>query len=75
MILIIHSDALCLSKSEARSQACGHFFMGWMPNNGNPIKLNGAFFTLCAILCFVVASTEEAELGALFLTCNKGMIF
>jgi hypothetical protein len=40
-----------------------------------PIKLNGAFFTLCAILCFVVSSAAEAKLGALFLNCKEGMIF
>jgi hypothetical protein len=49
--------------------------MGWSPKDGNPIKLNGAFFTLCAILRFVVASATEAELGALFLNCKEGIIF
>jgi hypothetical protein len=49
--------------------------MGWSPIDGDPIKLNGAFFTLRAILCFVVASTAEAKLGALFLNCKEGMIF
>ncbi len=49
--------------------------MGWRPNDGDPIKLNGAFFTLCAILRFVVDSAAEAELGALFLNCKEGMIF
>jgi hypothetical protein len=75
MILNIHLDASYLSESNAHSQACRHFFMGWTPNNGNPIKLNGAFFTLCTILHFVVASAAEAELGALFLNCKEGMIF
>jgi hypothetical protein len=75
MILNIHSDASYLSESEACSHACGHFFMGWSPNDGNPIQLNGAFFTLCAILSFVVSSAAEAELGALFLNCEEGMIF
>jgi hypothetical protein len=37
--------------------------------------LNGAFFTLCAILGFVVASAAEAELGALFLNCKLATIF
>jgi hypothetical protein len=32
-------------------------------------------FTLCAILCFVVASAAKAELGALFLNCKEGMVF
>ena len=75
MIMNVHSDAFYLSESNARSRACGHFFMGWSPSNGDPILLNGAFFTLCAILCFVVASAAEAKLGALFLNCKEGMIF
>ncbi len=75
MILNVHSDTSYLSKSDAQSQACSHFFMGWMPADGNPITLNGAFFMLCAILCFVVASAAEAKLGALFLNCKEGMIF
>jgi hypothetical protein len=41
----------------------------------DPIKLNGAFFTLCAILKFVVTSAAEAELSALVLNCKEGMIF
>jgi hypothetical protein len=43
IILNIHSDALYLSEAKVRSRACGHFFMGWMPKNGEPIQLNGAF--------------------------------
>jgi hypothetical protein len=35
----------------------------------------GAFFTLCTILRFIVASTAEAEIGTLFLNCKEGMIF
>jgi hypothetical protein len=52
-----------------------HFFMGWATKDGTLIKLNGAFFTLCAILCFVITSAAEAKLGALFLNCKEGMIF
>ncbi len=40
MILNVHSNASYISKSNAQSQACGHFFMGWTPKDGNPIKLN-----------------------------------
>ncbi len=75
MVLNVHSDASYLSETKAHSHACGHFFMGWLPKDGDPIKLNGAFFTLCTILCFVVASAAEAELGALFLNCKEGIIF
>jgi hypothetical protein len=75
MILNIHSNALYLSEANAHNQACGHFFVGWKPNPTQPIKLNGAFFTLCAILWFVVASAAEAALGALFLNCKQAIIF
>ena len=75
MILNIHSDASYLSEKNARSRACGHFFMGWKPDDKKPIKLNGAFYTLCSILRFVVASAAEAELGALFLNCKQAAIF
>jgi hypothetical protein len=74
-ILNIHLDALYLPEANAHSQACGHFFVGWCAEPTKPIKLNGAFFTLCAILCFVVTSTVEAELGALFLNCKQATIF
>jgi hypothetical protein len=68
-------DAPYLSEVSAHSRACGHFFMGWKADPAKPIKLNGAFFTLCAILRFVVASATEAELGALFLNCKQAIIF
>jgi hypothetical protein len=75
MVMNIHSDASYLSKPGAPSRVCGHFFMGKVPINGKPIKLNGAFHTLCALLRFVVASAAEAELGAIFLNCQEGMNF
>jgi hypothetical protein len=37
MIMNIHSDALYLSNANARSRACGHFFMGWATKDGNHI--------------------------------------
>ena len=61
-----------LSEPNARSRACGHFFMRELPTDGKPIKLNGAFHMLCVILQFAVASTAKAELGALFLICQEG---
>ena len=75
MVMSIHLDVSYLSEANAHSRACGHFFMGWKPNPTKPIKLNGAFFTLCAILRFVVASAAEAELRALFLNCKQATIF
>ena len=75
MVLNIHSDASYLSEPKACSQACGNFFMGSVPSDGKPIKLNGAFHMLCSILRCVMASAAEAELGALFMDCQEGMTF
>jgi hypothetical protein len=75
MILNIHSDAPYLSQAKARSKACGHFFMGWMPKNGEPIQLKGGFHVSTTIMQFVVASAVEAELGALCHNCQTGIIF
>ena len=75
MVTNIHSDASYLLAPNSRSRACGHFFLGWLPVDGEPIHLNGAFHTLCSIVRFVVASTAEAELGSLFLICQEGTIF
>ena len=74
MVLNIHSDASYLSEKKARSRACGHYFLGWLPKDGEPIQVNGAIFTLCNVLKWVVASAAEAELGALFLNCKEGKI-
>jgi hypothetical protein len=75
MILNIHSDASYLLEANARSRACGHFFMGWMPKDGESIRINGAFHVSTTILRFVVASAAEAELGALYHNCQTGIIF
>jgi hypothetical protein len=50
MVLNIHSDALYLSEAKARSRVCGHFFMGWLPKNGDSIQLNGAFHVSTTIM-------------------------
>ena len=71
MVMNIHSDASYLPEPNSCSRACGHFFLGWLPVDGQPICLNGAFHTLCLILRFVVASAAEAKLGALFLNLSR----
>ncbi len=75
MVMNIHLDASYLSDAKAQSRTCGHFFMGWIPKNGKPIRLNGAFHVDSLILCFVIASAAKAELGALFHYCQSGIIF
>ena len=63
-----------MTASKARSKACGRFFLGSLPIDGFPIKLNGAILTLCTILKCVAVSAAEAELGALFLNVREEKI-
>jgi hypothetical protein len=75
MIMNRHTDTSYLSKANVQSRACAHFFKGWMPKDGNPIRLNGAFHVSTTIMRFVVASFVKAELGALNNNCQTGIIF
>jgi hypothetical protein len=75
MILNVHSDASYLSLPKARSRAGGYFFLGSLPCNGDPIKLNGAIQVSCAILKLVAVSAAEAKLVALFLNAQEAKVF
>jgi hypothetical protein len=75
MVMNVHLDASYLLEADACSELEGISLWDGPPSHSDPIQLNGAFFTLCAILWFVVASAAEAELGALFLNCKEEMIF
>jgi hypothetical protein len=74
MVLNIHSDASYLSAKGAKSRASGHFFLGSVPQDGHPIFLNGAIFSLSTLLKMVASSAAEAELGALFMCIKEGRI-
>ncbi len=74
MILNVHSDASYLSAPKARSPAGGYFFLGSLPRNGDPKKLNGAIHVMCTILKLVAASAAEAKLGALFLNAQEAKV-
>ena len=74
MILNVPSDASYLSAPKAHSRAGGYFFLGSIPHDGDPIKLNGAIHVTCTILKLVAASTAEAELGALFLNAREAKV-
>jgi hypothetical protein len=43
MRMNIHMDVSYLSEAKVQSRACGHFFMGWMLKDNEPICLNGPF--------------------------------
>jgi hypothetical protein len=74
MILQVHSDASYINEPEARSTAGGHYFLGHLPRDHYPIRLNGAIYSLCTILKHVAASAAEAELGALFRNTQESKI-
>jgi hypothetical protein len=74
MVIYIHCNAFYLSATHARSQVARYLFLGSVPTEDAPIKLNGAILVFCGILKFVVASAAEAELGTLFLNCKEGKI-
>ena len=75
MILNAHSDASYLfAPRRAHSQAGGYFFLGSIPVDGDPIKLNGAIHITCTILKLAAASAAKAELGALFLNAQEAKI-
>ena len=59
-------------EGEAEQEAI--FFLGSLPREGTPIKLNGNIAITCAILKLVAASATEAELGALFLNVQEARI-
>ena len=75
MILNVHSDASYLSAPKACSCAGGYIFLGSLPCDRDPIKLNGAIHVTCTILKLVAASAAEAELGALFLNAQEAKVF
>ena len=74
MILQIHTDASYLSEPKARSRAAGHYLLGWLPQNNQPIRLSGAIYTLCTVLKCVASSAAEAEIGELFLNIKEGRV-
>jgi hypothetical protein len=73
MILHIHSDASYLTEPEARSRAGGHHYLGDKNSHTKPPS-NGAILAIAKILRHVLSSAAEAEVGALFLNGQDGVI-
>jgi hypothetical protein len=74
MTLNVHSDALYLSAPKACSCAGGYYFLGSIPQDGDPIKLNGSIHITCTILKLVATSTAEAELSLFFLNAQEAKV-
>ncbi len=71
MILNIHSDASYLGVSKAKSCTAGYFFLGWLPQDKQPIKSNGPIQVLTFLLHFVAASASQGELGGLIVNARE----
>jgi hypothetical protein len=75
MVLWAHSNASYLSAPKGQSHAASYYFLSSHPHTApvatDPAPPNdGPVHILCQIMCQVVASTVEAELGALFLNAQ-----
>jgi hypothetical protein len=69
-----HSDASYLSAPKARSRAGGYFFLGSIPQDSEPIIINGAIHITCTIPKLVAASAAKAKLGTLFLNAQEAKV-
>ena len=49
MVLNVHLDTSYMTSSKSRSRSGGHLFLGSLPIDGCPTKLEGAIVTLCTI--------------------------
>ena len=68
MILCGHANAGYLNKTNAWSWAGAHIYLS---ENDPILQLNGANLTIATSIKFVMASSAEAELAALFITVHK----
>jgi hypothetical protein len=70
MVLVVHSNALYLSKPKARSHASGHFFMS--SDTKDPAN-NGAVLNIAQLIKAVMSLAAEAELGALYINAREAV--
>ena len=73
MVLNVHLDTSHMTPIKTSIRA-SIFFLGSLPVDGCPSKLNGAILTLCTILMYVAVSAAKAELGALLLNAMEANI-
>eukprot|EP00957_Ditylum_brightwellii_P027457 2075572-Ditylum_brightwellii.AAC.1 len=76
MILHIHSDAAYMVLPGARSRAGGYFYLSTKPDKKTTsIPLNGAIHNKCSTIRNVMGSAAEAEVGGLYVNCQRGAEF
>ena len=71
MVLCAHSDAGFHNESKGRSRSGAHIFLS--ENDAMP-RWNRPVLTLAKTMKFVMSSTSEAELGAMFITAQEMMV-
>jgi hypothetical protein len=67
MILVVHTDALYLSKQAGKSRASAHFYL---TNHDNKEFNNCAILMLSSIIKHVMSSASKAKLAALYYGCK-----
>jgi hypothetical protein len=70
MVLVVHSNALYLSKPKACSRAGGHFFMS---SDTKDLANNGAVLNIAQLIKAVMSLAAEAELGTLYINAHKAV--
>jgi hypothetical protein len=68
MILCAHANAKFLNKTNSCSRAGAYIYLS---ENDLFSRFNGAVLSIAQIIKFVMASTAEAELAALFVTAQE----
>eukprot|EP00957_Ditylum_brightwellii_P117400 8954506-Ditylum_brightwellii.AAC.1 len=76
MILHIQSNAAYMVLPEARLRAEGYFYLSSKPEDQKTsIPLNGAIHNECSTICNVMGLAAEAEVGGLYINCQRGAEF
>ena len=70
MVLAVHSDTSYLSEKKARSRDRGHFFLS--ATQEDPPN-NRAVLNIAQIICAVMSSAAEAEIGAMFINAREAV--
>jgi hypothetical protein len=67
MILLVHTDASCLSKPVGNSRPAGNYYLS---NHNDKDFNNGPILTLSTIIKHIMSLASEAELDALYYGCK-----
>eukprot|EP00957_Ditylum_brightwellii_P179267 13656472-Ditylum_brightwellii.AAC.1 len=74
MVLYIHSDAVYMVLPEARSHAGGYFYLSnkTKTNDASNVPINRVVHNKCSTIRNAMGSAAEAEVGGLYINCQRG---